>query len=237
MICDPDDGCDVLGGLRENDQIRLRLVDAAVIFVEPEVFWTKEISAGADDVLDGVNGCVGDHDLQQRLDEPYQLGIGPGDRLAVALRQSRVLTHHFAVAIDDVALGNLIGSVAVAQILPADRAPSGTPRRSASRNSGTTAVPVDADAQHDDARSSLNVLANSLSEGASSTQGAHQLAQKFSTRTLPPKSARRNLIAGGSGDGEVREPCHRPRRCAPAWTTQPRMPSATRSARDGIFNG
>src|SRR5579862_6729397 len=55
--------------------------------------------------------------LKQRLYEAHQLRVHPGDRLAVALGQARVLSHHLAVAIDNVALGNLIRAVAIAQIL------------------------------------------------------------------------------------------------------------------------
>src|SRR5260370_34249645 len=55
--------------------------------------------------------------LQQRFYKPYNFRIGPLLRDSILFRQTDKLAHHLAIAIDDVALGNLVSTVLVADVL------------------------------------------------------------------------------------------------------------------------
>ena len=94
-----------------------------------------------------------------------------------------VFPHHVAI-LDDVGFGNLKGPVL------------GTDVRLGSRMVSKEHMNLIQEALYfcgflstltaDDHEPSITCAETALSEGISSTQGAHQVAQKFSTRTLPP---------------------------------------------------
>ena len=118
------DGGHVLGGAREDHQIRPGLVDAAVVFVQEQVFRAVEITARAQQRRDLLLCGRREHVpiLQQRADVREHVLVGP-------VLRADILPHHLAARIDDVSLGVLESAVVGVDVQPSDRARSGRKRR------------------------------------------------------------------------------------------------------------
>ncbi len=101
------DGDNLFGRLRKHDQIGPGLIDAAVVFVERQVFGFVKIPARAEDFFYGRTGATSR--LQHAPDAREKLGVHP------VLIADHFLDH-LPVSINEIRLGNLERAVAGADV-------------------------------------------------------------------------------------------------------------------------